>query len=107
MTSSNLHYEKGASAMSSNIWKKGVNIDGHQLHQYQQNERSPLILTELAEHKKSTTYDAGNPGPCLRQAQKFGVIKPVNLIGSHSFPLITGSPTTIHIERMNLLSFIW
>jgi len=24
--------------------------DGHQLHQYQQSEQSPLILTELTEH---------------------------------------------------------
>jgi hypothetical protein len=29
--------------------------DGHQFHQYQQNEQSPLILTELTEHKKNTT----------------------------------------------------
>jgi hypothetical protein len=26
-------------------------IDGHQFHQYQQNKQSPLILTELIEHK--------------------------------------------------------
>ena len=36
------------------------------------------ILTELAEHKKkSMTYDTGNPGPGLGQAQKCGRIKPV------------------------------
>ena len=29
------------------------NSDGHQFHQYQQNEQSPLIPTELAEHKKT------------------------------------------------------
>jgi hypothetical protein len=28
------------------------NSDGHQFHQYQQNKQSPLIPTELAEHKK-------------------------------------------------------
>ena len=28
------------------------NINCHQFHQYQQNERAPLILTELTEHKK-------------------------------------------------------
>jgi hypothetical protein len=28
------------------------NNDGHQFHQYQQNEQSPLILTELTEYKK-------------------------------------------------------
>ena len=26
--------------------------DAHQFHQYQPNEQSPLILTELTEHKK-------------------------------------------------------
>jgi hypothetical protein len=36
---------------------------------YQQNEQSPLILTELTEHKK-TTCDLGNPGPSFGQAQK-------------------------------------
>jgi len=27
--------------------------DGHQFYQYQQKEQSPLILTELTEHKKN------------------------------------------------------
>jgi hypothetical protein len=35
--------------------RKFINSDGHQFHQYQQNEQSPLILNE---HKKRTmTYD--------------------------------------------------
>ena len=38
---------------------------GHLFHQYQQNEQSPLILTELTEHKRTTTYDVGNPGVFL------------------------------------------
>ena len=28
------------------------NSNGHEFHQYQQNERAPLILTELTEHKQ-------------------------------------------------------
>jgi hypothetical protein len=32
--------------------KESLNTDGHQFHQYQQNKQSPLILTELTEHKK-------------------------------------------------------
>ena len=32
-----------------NKTKESINSDGHQIHQYQQNEQSPLILTE---HKK-------------------------------------------------------
>jgi len=31
--------------------KKSLNSDGHQVNQYQQNEQSPLILTETTEHK--------------------------------------------------------
>jgi hypothetical protein len=31
--------------------KKGLNSDDHHIHQYQQNEKSPLILTELTEPK--------------------------------------------------------
>jgi hypothetical protein len=63
-------------------------LNAHQLNQYQQSEQSPLILTKLAEHKKSTTYDVRNPGPYV------GGIKPVNGILTL---LITGSPTTLHI----------
>jgi len=47
-----------------------LNDDCHQFHQYQQNEQSPLILTELTEHKKTTTYDILNPDPGLGQAQQ-------------------------------------
>ena len=28
--------------------------------------------------QETTTYDVGNPGPCLRQAQKCDRVKPVN-----------------------------
>jgi len=46
------------------LWKESLKNDGHQFHQYQQNN-------ELTEHEKNTTtYDVGNPGPGLRQAQK-------------------------------------
>ena len=34
--------------------KESLNSDGHQFHQYQQNEQSPLILTDLNEHPKKT-----------------------------------------------------
>jgi hypothetical protein len=34
------------------LWKESLNSDGHQFHQYQLNEQSPLVLTELTEHKK-------------------------------------------------------
>jgi hypothetical protein len=46
---------------SGNIWRyrrhsdtamqESLNIDGHQLHQYQEKEHSPLILSDLTEHK--------------------------------------------------------
>ena len=42
---------------------KSLKSDGHQFHQYQQNEQSHLISTELTEHKQTTTYDVGNPSP--------------------------------------------
>jgi len=43
---------------------RNLNIDG----QYQLNEQSPVILTEITEHKKTTTYDVRNPDPGLGQA---------------------------------------
>ena len=64
------------------LWKESLNSDGHQFHQYQQNEQAPLVLTELTEHKKkTTTYDVGNTGPGLGQAQRCGRVKHV-----HAFP---------------------
>ena len=32
--------------------KENLNSDGQQFHQYQHNQQSLLILTELTEHKK-------------------------------------------------------
>jgi hypothetical protein len=34
------------------LWKESLNSDGHQFHQYQQNEQSTLILSEFTEHNK-------------------------------------------------------
>ena len=63
-----------------------MNSDGQQFHQYQQNQHSPLILTELTEPKKEhNIYDIGNSGPVLKQAQKCGWVKPVD--GIQPFPL--------------------
>ena len=49
------------------------NSDGHPFT-IKKNKRSFLIVTELTEHmntkNKTTTYDVGNPGPCLGQAHK-------------------------------------
>ena len=54
-------------------WNESLNSDGHKIkfHQYQQNEQSPLILTELTKHNKNhDIYGEGNPSPGLGQAQK-------------------------------------
>jgi hypothetical protein len=44
------------------------------------NARYTLLYQAIQapEHKKTTTYDTGNPDPGLGQAQTFGGIKPVN-----------------------------
>jgi hypothetical protein len=38
------------------------------------NEQSPLISNKLTEHKQTMTYDVGNPGSGLGQAQNCGGI---------------------------------
>ena len=43
----------------------------HQFHQFQQNQQSPLILTDLIEHKKTTVCDVEHPCPGLGQAQQW------------------------------------
>ena len=52
--------------------KKGLNSDGQQYHQYQQNEQSQLTSTHWTE-KKPTAY-VENPRPASGQAQQcYGV----------------------------------
>ena len=48
--------------------KYNLNSDGHQFHQYQQNEQSPFNLTDHSKHKKTMTCDVGNPSPAFGQA---------------------------------------
>jgi hypothetical protein len=43
---------------------ESLNSDYHQIHQYQQNKKSPLIFTEH-QKKKTMAYDIGNSGPGL------------------------------------------
>ena len=38
------------------LWKESLNSDGHQFQHFQQKEQSPLILTELTEHKKKNQH---------------------------------------------------
>ena len=71
--------------MESALWfcdtqvcKESLNSDDIKFHQYQQNEQSPLILTELPNTQKTMTYDIGNPGSGLEHAQKSGGVKPIN-----------------------------
>jgi hypothetical protein len=45
---------------------------------------------------KTTTYDIGNPGPCLGQTQKYGRFKSVN---PNPPSLIIGFPMTIQIFK--------
>ena len=41
----------------------------NQFHQYQQNEQSHLIQTEITQHKKTMPYDVRNPDPGLGHAK--------------------------------------
>jgi hypothetical protein len=38
----------------------------------------PTLSHSLAEHKKTTIYDVGNPSPCFGQAEKCVKVKVVN-----------------------------
>jgi hypothetical protein len=40
------------------------------------NSRQSPLTSTIEHEKKTTTYDVGNPGPGLEQAQKCGRIKP-------------------------------
>jgi hypothetical protein len=55
-----------------------LNSDSQQFHQYQQNEQSPLTSHIGTDTKNTTTYDIGNPGPCLGQTPNCGGVKSLN-----------------------------
>jgi hypothetical protein len=58
------------------LWKEILTTDRQQVHQFQQNEQSLLILTHWTHTiKKTMTYNIGNPAPGLGQAQKCGRVK--------------------------------
>ena len=71
-------FDCGILDISCQLRKESLSSAGHQFHQYQQNEQSPLILNKLTENKKTMTYDVGNPGLALGQAPACGRVKPVN-----------------------------
>ena len=56
------------------LWKESLGNDGHQFHQYQQNEQSPLTLNSLIQKD----HAIGNQVPGLGQTRKYGGAKPVN-----------------------------
>ena len=56
------------------VWNESVNSEDQQFHQYQQSKQSSVTSTHWTQ-KKPMTYDIGNPGPGLEQAQKSVGIK--------------------------------
>ena len=58
-------------------WKENLNSDGQQFHQYQQNKQFISHLYSLNTKKR---HNVGNLGLGLGQAQKCGLVKPVNVI---------------------------
>ena len=62
------------------LLKDSLNSDGHQFHQYQENEQSPLIRTL----NTTPTCDVGNPGHDLWQAHNLAGLN--RLMDSKPFP---------------------
>jgi hypothetical protein len=69
--------------------------DGHRIHRYQQNEQSPLILTEFTASKqarkhasKTSTYDVSNTVPFLGQVHICGEVKAINRIPSSHLDIV-------------------
>ena len=62
------------------LWKESLNSDSHQFHQYQQNKQSPLILTEVTEHKKDHDVWRWKSRSWLGTCTKMRRDKPVNAI---------------------------
>ena len=88
------------------------------------NEQSPLILTELTEHKMTTRCDVANKDPSLWQAQQCGEVNsengvptlpscwldpntPVLLIGSQHSRLVNGSQHSRLVDWIPTLPSCW
>jgi hypothetical protein len=48
-------------------------VIGHIFHQYEQNQQSPIISTELIGHEKTTVYIVGNACQVLGQSHNVAV----------------------------------
>ena len=86
-------------------WKICIRL--YQLWKDNLNKTNNHLSTQIIEHKKNTTtYDIGNLGPGLRQAQQCGRIKLAN--GTQPYPLgnwVSNSNTDVKKDK-NLLSTI-
>ena len=69
------------------LWKESLNSDGYRFHQYQQNEQSPLILTELTETQKRSRYIITFEIQVLAWDRHKHVAVLNSLKGSQPFPL--------------------
>lgn len=70
--------------MNGLLKKESLNGDGNQFHQ--QKVQSPLIITELTEHKENLSYDVENLGPGIGLAQKCSGVRH-RLMGSQHSPI--------------------
>ena len=60
------------------FWKEILNSDRHKSHQYQQNQLSPLILTELTKHKKVHDIFRLKSWSWFKTDTKSGGVKPIH-----------------------------
>ena len=95
------HLSKSQVSNNTNHWytklrKESLNSDGHQFHQYQQNEQSPLIPTDSLKTKK-VQNDMTLEIQVLAWDRYKNVTGLNRLMGSQLSLLLTGPPTAIRI----------
>jgi len=61
-------YSSYVKRKAHSLWKESLNNYGQQFHQYEHNEQSAVILTELTEYKKDHDMWRGKSSPNFGQA---------------------------------------
>ena len=81
------------------LWKESLNSDSHQLHQYQQNEQSPLVWNHWMQKKKTSRHMMLEIQFFLAWHKHKTNVAELNLLMGYPSLLLTESPMAINILK--------
>ena len=84
------------------LWKESLNSDSHQLHQYQQNEQSPLVWNHWMQKKKTSRHMMLEIQFFLAWHKHKTNVAELNLLMGYPSLLLTESTMAINILKKQL-----